>query len=237
MLVKLPLRRSASVLTAALALSVYGPAWSTPIAYYDYMSFQAIVIGGTAYECTSTSDGTCAFINISGRGDTSTVSPFSVPGASGFKNTLSSASISVSFNDGRPGYSADIDLSLGGLYVSVDQTNAGAGFSSSYGPTYPLATYGGAAFQTYDLASDFASVGFGPFCPDLDLCRQGAPLRTVDGTELILQLGLAPAFSSFSSSVDRSSSVPEPGTIALLGLALACTCAFRRREPRQSSST
>jgi hypothetical protein len=223
---------SAWVLAAALAASAYGVAWATPITYFDLLSFQKIVIGGTAYDCTSTADPTCAFISISGRGDTSTITSFSVPGAYGFKNTLNSANISVSFNDGRPGYSADIDLGVGGLYVSVDQANAGAGFSSSYGPTYPLATYGPQAFQTYDLASDFSSIGFGPFCPDLNLCRQGAPLRTLDGTEFLVQLGFAPAFSFFSSTVDQVASVPEPSTVALVGLALAGAYALRSRKLR-----
>ena len=222
-------RGSAWVLAVVLATSVCEAAWGTPITYFDYLSFQGIVIGGTAYDCTSTTDPTCAFISISGHGDTSTISSFSVPGAHGFKNTLVSASISVSFNDGRPGYSADIDLGLGGLYVSVDQANAGAGFSSSYGPTYPLATYGPIAFETYDLASDFSFTGFGPFCPDVDLCRQGAPLRTLDGTEFLIQLGFAPAFSYFSSTLESAPSVPEPSTVVLLSLAFACACAFTHR--------
>ena len=91
-------------------------------------------------------------------------SAFSVPGASGFTNTLNTASLSVSFADGTS-YNADIDLGIGGMYVSVDQTNAGAGFGSLAGPTYPLATYGSSAFSTYDLTTDFFASGFGPFLP------------------------------------------------------------------------
>ena len=219
------------VLAALLAL-LGSPAWANFIVYQDYMAFQAIRIDGVVYPCATTSDLTCAFIAITGQSDTSTVAPFSVPGASGFKNSLTAAHIDVSFNDGRTPYSADIDLGVGGLYVSVDQTNSGAGFSSSYGPTYPLATFGGAAFATYDLASDFSASGFGPFCPAFDIppCTDDGALKAVDGTEFVITRGLL-AYSSFSSTV-AANPIPEPGSAGLLALSLAALAAMRSARPR-----
>lgn len=214
--------KPATIVAAAVLapVALIGSANAATIAYDDYMTYQAIDVGGTTYECTSISDGGCAFITIVGIGDTATVNPFNVPGASGYTNTLTYAELRVFFQDASlPAFNAEIDLSEGGIYVSVDQTNAGAGFSSAAGPTYPLATYGGLPFKTYDLASDFFASGFGPFCPDLDLCNSGSPLYTVGGTEFTIRRGLAPSYSSFSSTV-QPNTIPEPGTVALLGVGL-----------------
>ena len=122
----------------------------------------------------------------------------------------------------------------GQIYVSVDQTNGGAGFGSSYGPTYPMATYGGNAdYAHYDLTTDFYVQGFAPFCPDGvggPLCANGAPLHTASGEDFVISFPFAPAFSIFSSTV---SVVPEPSTWAIMligftGLAFA----GRRRAKR-----
>ena len=204
-----------------------GPAFSNTIAYNDYMAYQSMTIGGVETDCAVVTDPGCAFIAIVGVGDTSTVTAFSVPGATGFRNTLSSASISVSFNDGTS-WGADIDLSFGGLYVSVDQSNGGAGFSSAASPTYPLATYG-SGFSSYDLASDFFHSGFGPFCAVMSVCRDGSPLYATDGTEFRIRLGRAPAYSSFSSTVAPAPQpVDEPSTITVLVLGLGTLVGVRR---------
>ncbi len=225
----MPGARLLACVFAAIVVPLCSPAWANFIVYSDFMEFQSIEIGGTAHNCTSITDGQCAFIVMIGEADTSGVAPFSVTGASGLTNhSLTAVIITVSFLDPTiPTYFANLDLSVGGLYVSVDQTNGGAGFSSMYGPTYPLATYGGAAFQTYDLASNFSSNGFGPFCPDLNLCTNGALLKATDGTEIIITRGLAPAFSDFSSTVATN---PEPTSLALAALALLAGGASLRRQ-------
>jgi PEP-CTERM motif len=219
------------VLAAVLVLAS-SPAWANFIVYNEYMAYQAIRIDGVDYTCETVSDPKCAFIAIIGESDTSTVTPFSVTGASGFRNSLTAAHISVSFNDGSTPYSADIDLTVGGLYVSVDQTNNGAGFSSSYGPTYPLATYGAAAFGSYDLAHAFFASGVGPFCPTSGLppCADGGVLQDVGGIEFVITVGRAPAYSSFSSTVAESPTIPEPGTTLLIAVALAGLGFSRRRK-------
>jgi len=43
-----------------------------------------------------------------------------------------------------------------------------------YGPAYPLATYGGASFKTYDLASDLSATASQRFVPT---CSSVKPAR------------------------------------------------------------
>jgi hypothetical protein len=220
-------RRTFFASIALLACMLAGAASANFVVYNDFMLYQSIRIGGVDHNCNAISDLSCAFITITATGDTSTVTPFSVPMASGFTNMLSTATLAVSFADGTS-YNADINLGIGGMYVSVDQTNGGAGYSSLAGPTYPLATYG-SGFSTYDLKTNFFRSGFGPFCPDLTLCANGSPLFTTDGTEFVITRGLAPAYSSFSSSV-ADTPISEPATVALLGLGLAGLGFSRRRQ-------
>ncbi len=215
----------ATKVVAAMMLAFFGAVGSSgvlavPITYTDYVAHIAIDIGGTTYTCTTVSDPSCAFVSITATGDTSSVQAFDVPGASGFINySLDSAILNVAFNDGRPSYTATLDPSQ--LFVSVDQTNGGAGFGSSYGPTYPLATYGSnVGFDTYDLASSFYAQGWAPFCTDIALCQNGAPLYTTGGTAIVMSFPFL-AFSNFSSTVVPINDVPEPPMLGLMGLGLA----------------
>lgn len=205
--------------TVGISLLVYaGPTRANPISYFDHLSYQSIEIGGISYICSGTTDPACVDISIRAIGDTSTVQAFSVPGASGFTNTLNQATLDVYFHDGHS-YTASIDLTRGGLYVSVDQTNQGAGFSSAYGPTYPLAIYGGAGFASYNLVSDFLIWGWGPFSATA-ANNDGAPLYTTDGTEFLIKRGLAPASGFFVSTVSDVTTVPEPTGAWLVALGL-----------------
>jgi hypothetical protein len=203
-----------------------GAASANLVEYQDYMEWQSIRIGTVDHVCAQRGDATCAFITITATGDTSTVTSFSVPGASGFKNVLSSAKLSVYFWDGST-YGADINLGIGGMYVSVDQTNNGAGFGSTAGPTYPLATFGN-GFANYDLTTDIFQPGFGPFCPNLALCANGSPMFTTDGTEFVITRGLGPAYSRFSSTVTQT--VPEPATAGLVLFSIVALFGSRRRR-------
>ena len=129
-------------------------------------------------------------------------------GASGFKNSIQSATVNIALGSGA---SFSANLVPGQIFVSVDQTNGGAGFGSMYGPTYPMATYGGSAdYANYNLATDFIAQGFAPFCPggvSGPLCANGDPLQTTSEGNFVISFPFAPVYSAFSSTV---SGVPEP---------------------------
>jgi hypothetical protein len=228
-------RKAAFALGLAGLISV-GSAAANPITYTDYVGSVSINYGGVAHTCATTSDPNCAFISITATSDTSTVTAFNVPGAAGFENSLQSATMNVAFNNGVGNFSVAIDVS--NLFVSVDQSNGGAGFGSSYSPTYPLATFGtptgaGNPFQSYDLASDFYFQGFGGFCTDYLLCQNGATLYAADGTAFVIAYPFRPTFGIFSSTV--TASVPEPGPVSLLALSLAGVAVACRRRRASSA--
>jgi hypothetical protein len=181
------------------------------VQYGVYVSSVSVTILGASYSCTSVSDPNCAFVTVVANGDTSTITPFSVPGASGYKNSVGPASVSVGLNSGV--HLSDT-LLPGQIFVSVDQTNGGAGFGSSFSPTYPAATYGGSAdYAHYALDTDFYAQGFSGFCPVLSVCSDGAPLHTVSGSDFLITFPFRPNFSVFSSTVTP---IPEPATAALM---------------------
>src|SRR3974390_697707 len=119
----------------AITLGLFGvlagsTAHANTIVYSDFVEFVSVEIKSTTYSCTSLSDPNCAFVTITATGDTSTVQPFSVTGASGFKNSvLGPATVTIDFNGG--GSISEV-LVPGQIYVSVDQTNGGAGFGQNY---------------------------------------------------------------------------------------------------------
>ena len=221
-----PLALSA-VCSAAIASSA---ASAATVTYSDYIADMSVKIGNTSYTCTTTSDPDCAFISIIAIGDTSTISPFSVTGAQGFQNAVQSVTVDIFLGGGG---SFTESLLPGQLYVSVDQTNGGAGFGSAYGPTYPAATYGGSAdYQHYALASDFYAQGFGGFCPVGTPCDTGAALHTTSGDDLVISYPFRPNFSIFSSTV---TTIPEPGSsgLMLLGIGMLALGQAGRRRPER----
>ena len=195
------------------------------VTYSDYVSDVSVQIGSASYLCTTTSDPDCAFVSIVATGDTSTITPFSVTGAQGFENVVSAVMVDIFLNSGTSFTEA---LAPGQLFVSVDQTNGGAGFGSAFGPTYPAATYGGSAdYQNFDLASNFYVQGYAGFCPVGTPCDTGAALRTTGGDDLIISYPFRPNFSIFSATV---SSVPEVPSAILMLCAIAIIglrCAVR----------
>ena len=186
------------------------------VTYIDYIAHVSVSLGSSTYSCSSLTSPSCAFVSITAIGDTNNIQSFSVPEASGFENTVQSATVNIFLNSGQ---SFSANLVPGQIFVSVDQTNGGAGFGSSYGPTYPMATYGGSAdYAHYDLASNFYVQGFAPFCPSISLCANGAPLETTSGEDFVISFPFAPTFSLYSSTVE---SIPEPSRweMMLLGFA------------------
>ena len=222
-------RTISAVTLVAVALSV--PVVAAQITYSDYVSFVAVEIGSTVYSCTSTSDPNCAFAQIVAVGNTADVQPFSVTGASGFRNLLPGTipTVNIFFNGGQP--SISLNLLAGQISVAVDQTNGGAGYGSAYGPTYPMATYGGGAdYAHYNLQTNFYVQGFGGFCPDPNVCNTGEPLQTTSGQDLIISYPFRPDFSIFSSQV----AAPEPATCSLL---VAATALGRRAVRRRKTGS
>ena len=214
----------------AITLGLFGvlagsTAHANTIVYSDFVEFVSVQINSTTYSCTSLSDPNCAFVTITATGDTSTVQPFSVTGASGFKNSvLGPAKVEIDFNGG--GSITEV-LVPGQIYVSVDQTNGGAGFGSSYSPTYPAATYGGTAdYAHYNLQSNFLAGGFSGFCPISTTCNTFNPLNTESGDQLTLYYPFRPNGSNFSSTV----STPEPATASLMMIAAAVGLRSVRRR-------
>jgi hypothetical protein len=187
-------------------------AFGAPIAYTDLTGPVAVTLGTHTFGCGPNDTTHCAAILVTFIGDTDNVTPFSVVGASGFKNVIGTASVRVVSGTTV----LDADFLPGQIYVSVDQTNAGVGFGSAYGPTYPLATYGNAAINTYDLRSDAAFLGFDPFCPDVSVCDTGPALLTTAGN-FSVTYPFRPIHSEFGAEV----TTPEPGTLGLLGVGLA----------------
>jgi hypothetical protein len=223
----------ATIAASLISVMALGSAIASPITYSAYVGDVSITYGGVVHACTTLSDLNCAFISITATSDTSTVAAFNVPGAAGFENTLLSAAMTVYFNNGAGNFSTNIDVS--NLFVSVDQINGGAGFGSSYGPTYPMGIFGtpigpGNPFQSYDLASNFYFQGFGGFCTDYLLCQNGAPFYATDGTAFVISYPFRPTFGLFSSTVTEVANVPEPATPALVALGLAGIMGLQQRK-------
>ena len=220
-----------------------------PITYTDTTSGAAIIVGGTTHACPTGAEASCATITITATGDTSDVTYFQIGGgpvdpsacngvniaaftgsACGYEDkALKTATLSVTFGDGSPGYTTGINIAASSLFVSVDKKNLGVGFGSGANPTYPLTAFGYYTstdpYATYDLASDFSVTGDPAFCPTIALCITGTPLTATDGTPFTIaypwDLGTATFPPSVFTSTLGVAAVPEPSTWAMMLLGVA----------------
>jgi hypothetical protein len=203
-----------------------------PITYTDWVTNVSIILGSRSYSCPTLDAPTCvAVLRVTATGDTSTIQAFNIPGGPGFGargyiNSLTSVSLQWTLNDGQTLFA---NLLPSQLTVAVDQTNQGAGFGSVYGSTYPAATYGNAAFASYDLASNFDAAGFTPFIPSSErqALQNGGALTRTTGEIFDLRAEAGPTFGEFASTV---TSVPEPSSSSLFlaGLGLVAWRWWRR---------
>jgi hypothetical protein len=192
------------------ALASYCTAANASIVTYTELFYQveSATIGSSTYGC---SNNLCPVAEIVATADSKTVDSFNIPGGPGYgaygfinKTLLSvTAYITLLTTDQK----FVIELNPSELYVSVDQENGGAGFGSSYGPTYPIATYD-IPVQNYNLDSNFHALGYSPFNPPPEspqlFSGSGFPLYSTSGQ--IFELGEGgPSLSSFGSIVPESS--------------------------------
>ena len=223
---------------AILSTALAAPSMRADIISYSATSFtNTASLGGTTLDSCPTGNPVCVEVTIYFLADTANIVPFSVVGASGFENFTGSGRVQL-FND-QTGDLLTANFDPGQIFVSVDQTNGGIGFGSAAGgPTYPLGVYGGTPsipYASYDLRSAMTlSNGFAWFCPTgtCTLGVAGPDLATDQGALSITPVG--PVFgSSFSATViEVTNPVPEPSSIALLGVVMA---GFVFRVARKSS--
>lgn len=192
--------------------------WADIIAYQATSFTYAASLGSTNFGGCPSGNPVCVEVTINFLASTSTIVPFSVPGASGFENFVGQGSVNL-FND-QTGQSLSANFVAGQIFLGVDQTNGGIGFGSAVGPTYPLGVYGGTPsipYANYNLASAFTLFnGFAWFCPP-GTCTLGVPgpdLATNQGGLSITPTGPVSG-SSFTATVIQVT--PEPSTIILLG--------------------
>jgi hypothetical protein len=221
---------------ALIAASTKTTATAAPVEYRGFEFYAAQTsFGGNTYTCDFSSLVGCAEVTIWADGDTSTIQPFSVPGASGYKNPVVTARVeAVVITSTNPLSDIVFDAQFtpsDQIYVSIDATNGGVGFGSEFGPTYPMGTYGGTPtipYATYDLASDFSVSGFGPFCPTgTTYCSSLTALQTDHGDFAVRFAG--PEFSDFSATVQPVVTMSEPWSVHVLAVAfgLLTLCRFR----------
>jgi hypothetical protein len=168
---------------------------ATPITYT--FSVQCVPNGVQCADPSGTL-GTLAFGGANGPvilkftfvGDTTHVVPFSVPGASGYENLVSTSPASVQIVDAKTGklLAQATFKPAAKIFISVDNTNQGIGFGS-FGvlpgaptfpgqPVYPYTNYDPAIrLDTYKLMTTFSSgLGFGVSCVGFPTQPCGAPI-------------------------------------------------------------
>ncbi len=185
--IRLLARLSAAMLVSAFALTSQVKA--APIKYAE----QLLVLGcgGATTGALGNVSFADAFITFTFIGDTDNVLPFSVPLSNGYENLLGTATVTVT-DLNLVTLAQGTFLPSAGIFVSVDNANAGIGFgsfgvlpSNSSFPGQPVYPAGlNTTVGSYDLRSDFnvsgyaiSCVGFGNTGP----CGGPIPLPTTGG--------------------------------------------------------
>lgn len=154
---------------------------AVPITYTVSQAGIAARLGTTSWDN--------ATVTIDFYGDTNNVQSFThtdpsgAIDAAGFWNRVGTAIVTIFHCDasGQCSSHSATFTPAAGIFVSVDQTNYGAGVGSIWSPTYPLSAYGNADFRFYDLTSSLIQdVGWTPFCPNFNSCN-ASPLPTTAG--------------------------------------------------------
>jgi hypothetical protein len=104
------------------------------------ITYTDVVFGGIGASLGSTllttdSNGCCLLVSITFVADTTSIVPFSVPGASGFENFAGHGSVLLQDFNPSTGSLQTLTANFldGQIYVSVDQANGGVGFGSHAG--------------------------------------------------------------------------------------------------------
>jgi hypothetical protein len=189
--------------------------------------------------------------------DTSTVQPFSIPGAHGFVNDVGTGSFSIVSNVTMETVATGTFASGDGIFVSVDNQNGGIGFGSLSSlpgdpdfpgdAAYPLGIESG-NLSTYDLQSEIGIFGSGSLsCAGFPGACILPPILDTSKGPLVLA-GSGPKGSQSSPEGNFSAEfttggggspppppapVPEPSTWAmmLLGFAGLGYAGYRRAKP------
>ena len=190
-----------------------------------------------------------ATVVLSLTGDTDNVIGYDVAGSTGYVNAIGTASFAIYDSAGTVEiFSAD--FLAGQVYVSVDNTNlsspaGGIGFGSynadgSFDPLYPysiLADQNSTALNSYDLKSNLSYDYYGISCSGFDVTdcvnkTSIVPLATTVGDFYIDWQSIT--MSNFTTVVDQTAQVPEPGSLALLPLGLGMLGFVSRKKKKRA---
>jgi hypothetical protein len=235
--------RSSRLLLLVAVLAFASAAQAVPIIYTEVISGY----GGPTDESPSGTLGGVAFGGLGGtsqaavleltfQSDTADVIPFSVGTVHGFENLTGTASVKV-LDTGGNVLAQGTFLASDGIFVSVDNTNQGIGFGSlgvlPSDPTFPgqplypysIILNGTSDVGTYDLKGNdvIFSVNAASCVNFPGPCGAPFALATTAG-DLLVNENFGGQFGTFTATV-----IPEPSTLALIGLALASLTFLRKR--------